>query len=63
MLHASPEAIERAFERLDAMNTKAQAALPAMAQNQGQPVQATKLLPTVFSTVEQGGVDQSAQVI
>jgi hypothetical protein len=56
-VHPSPESIERAFERLEAMNTKARAALPGMAQNQGQQIESTKLLPTVFPTLEEPEID------
>jgi integrase len=54
-VHPSPEAIERAFERLEAMNTRARAALPQTCQN--------RLLPaTVFATVAHGEVDALQEV-
>ena len=49
-VHPSPESFERAFERLEAMNTKARAALPGIAQDR-------HLLPTVFTTPGDGQVD------
>jgi integrase len=62
-VHPSPESIERAFERLETMNTKAQAALPAMTEERGQEVEGTKLLPTVLTTVEEGEIDAPKEVI
>jgi hypothetical protein len=62
-VHPSPESIERAFERLETMNTKAQAALPGMVQNQRQEVEATRLLPTDFTTVEETQVDATPEVV
>jgi integrase len=62
-VHPSPESIERAFERLETMNTKARAALPAMTETRGQDVETTKLLPTVFTTVEEGEIDAPKEVV
>ena len=62
-VHPSPEAIERAFERLETMNTKAQAALPGMTQSDDQKVAATKLLPTVFTTVPESEIDATQEVV
>jgi integrase len=54
-VHPSPESIERAFERLETMNTRARAALPQTCQN--------RLLPaTVFATVADGEVDALQEV-
>jgi integrase len=53
-VHPSPESIERAFERFEAMNTKARAGLPGMTRNQRQQVSPTRLLATVFATVGEG---------
>jgi hypothetical protein len=62
-VHPSPESIERAFERLETMNTKARAALPAMTETRGQNVETTRLLPTVFTTVEEGEIDAPKEVV
>jgi hypothetical protein len=55
-VHPSPESIERAFERLEAMNTQARAGLPAKPQH-------GHLLPTVLTTGEGGEVDAPQEVV
>jgi integrase len=55
-VHPTPEALERAVERLEALNAQGRAALPGISQDR-------PALPTVLTTVEKGDVDSSKEAI
>jgi len=59
-VHPSPESMERAFERLEAMNAQARAGLPGISQN--RPALADVNV-TVFTTAEGNEIDGAKEVI
>ena len=55
-VHPTPEALERAVERLEALNAQARAELPGTPQDR-------PLLPTVLTTVKSAQVDAEKEAI